>query len=129
MYENLTDDNFTLFAAHAYEKPNAITSEFEQDLSRVLYVKRLLTKYHVTKVLKDRLIMNHLVILYNVFGDAATRLVFFKLDDSDREVIKPFLIYLNRLPEMVYGINGKDIKTSIIRLDMKVVECLRSLDK
>lgn len=129
MYENLTDENYLLFAASAYEKPNAITSEFEQDLSRVLYVKRLLTKYYATKVLKDRLIMNHLVILYNVFGDAATRLLFFKLDDKDREVIKPFLIYLSRLPEEVRGINGQDVKTSIIRLDMRVVECLRSLDK
>lgn len=129
MYENLTDDNFLLFAATAYEKPGAITSEFEADLSRILYVKRLLTKYYATKVLKDRLILNHLVILYNVFGDAATRLLFFKLDDQDREVIKPFLIYINRLPEIVRGINGEDVRTSIIRLDMKVVQCLRDLDK
>lgn len=130
MYENLTDDNFTLFAAHAYDKPGAITSEFEADLSRVLYVKRLLTKYYATGILKDRLIMNHLVILYNVFGvEAATRLLFFKLDDKDREVVKPFLIYMSVLPEVVFGINGKNVRTNIIRLDMKVVECLRALDK
>jgi hypothetical protein len=127
MYENLTEDNFLLYAASAYEKPGAITSEFEADLSRLLYVKRLLTKYYATGVLKDRLIMNHLVILYNVFGDAATRLLFFKLDDRDREVIKPFLIYINRLSDMVRGINGTDIDTRIIRLDMKVVEALRTL--
>jgi len=128
MYENLTEDNYLLYAASAYEKPGAITSEFEADLSRLLYVKRLLTKYYATKVLKDRLIMNHLVILYNVFGiEAATRLLFFKLDDRDREVIKPFLIYMSVLPEVVFGINGTDVKTSVIRLDMKVVEALRAL--
>lgn len=119
-----------LYAAHAYDKPNAVVSEFEADLSRVLYVKRLLTKYYTTKVLKDRLIMNHLVILYNVFGiEAASRLLFYKLDDRDREVVKPFLIYINALPEYVLGINGKNIKTSLIKLDSKVVECLRQLDK
>ena len=128
MYENLTDDNIMLYAARAYDKPNAIVSEFEADLSRVLYVKRLLTKYYATKVLKDRLIMNHLVVLYNVFGvEAATRLLFFKLDDRDREVVKPFLIYMNMLPEVVYGVKGKDIKTSLIRLDEKVIKCLRAL--
>ena len=129
MYENLTEDNFLLFAASAYEKPGAVTSEFEADLSRILYIKRLLTKYYATKMLKDRLMMNHLVILYNVFGDAATRLLFFKLDDRDREVIKPFLIYINRLPEVVRGINGVDITTRSIRLDLEIIKCLRNLDK
>ena len=129
MYENLTEDNFLLFAASAYEKPGAVTNEFEADLSRILYIKRLLTKYYATKMLKDRLLMNHLVILYNVFGDAATRLLFFKLDDRDREVIKPFLIYINRLPEVVRGINGVDITTRSIRLDLEIIKCLRNLDK
>lgn len=125
---NLTEENYTLYAAQAYDKPNAITSEFDADISRVFYIKRLLTKYYATKILKDRLIMNHLVILYNVFGvEAATRLIFFKLDDKDYEVIKPFLIKMSVLPEMVRGINGKDIKTSIIRLDMRVVEVLRAM--
>lgn len=128
MYTNLTDDNFLLYAASVYDKPNAITSEFEADISRVLYVKRLLTKYYTSKVLKDRLMMNHLVILYNVFGvEAASRLLFYKLDDRDREVVKPFLIYMSVLPEVIKGVDNKDIRTSLIRLDNKVVECLRSL--
>lgn len=129
MFDNLTDENISLFAAKAYDKPNAVMSEFEEDLCRILYIKRLLTKYYSTKILKDRLIMNHLVILYNVFGiEAATRLLFYRLDVSDLEIIKPFLMFLNFLPETVYGINGKDIITTEIRLNQDAVKCLRNLE-
>jgi len=130
MFENLTDDNVMLYAAKAYEKPSAIMSEFEEDYSRILYLKRLLTKYHTTGVLKDRLIMNHIVLLYNVFGiEAATRLLFVKLEQKDYEVIKPFLIFLNFLPKVVKGINGRDINTDEIKLDQRAIECLRNLKK
>ena len=67
------------------------------------------------------------MILYNVFGDAATRLLFLKLDEKDYEVLKPFLILLNHMPEIVYGINGKNILSSDIHLDTGTVECLRFL--
>ena len=130
MFENLTDDNVMLYAAKAYEKPSAIMSEFEEDYSRILYLKRLLTKYHTTGVLKDRLIINHIVLLYNVFGiEAATRLLFVKLEQKDYEVIKPFLIFLNFLPKVVKGINGRDINTDEIKLDQRAIECLRNLKK
>jgi len=128
MFDNLNDDNFLLYAAKAYDKPNAVMSEFEEDLSRLLYIKRLLKKYYNSGVLKERLIINHIVVLYNVFGvDAATRMLFFKLDESDYKVLKPFLIFLSFLPEVVYGINGKDIITSTINLDEGTVKCLRQL--
>lgn len=128
MFENINDDNFVIFAAKAYEKPNVVMSEFEEDLNRILYLKRLLTKYYASKVLKDRLIMNHIIVLYNVFGiEAATRMLFFKLDDKDLQVIKPFLIFLNFLPEKVYGVAGKDITTSDIQLDEEAIRCLRNL--
>lgn len=128
VFEDLNDDNYLLFAARSYDKPNAVMSEFEEDLNRILYLKRLLTKYYATKILKDRLIMNHLVILYNVFGiDSATRMLFYKLEEKDLEVIKPFLVFLNFLPENVYGINGKDIRTSEIKLDQEAISCLRNL--
>jgi len=130
MFENLTDDNVMLYAAKVYEKPSAIMSEFEEDYNRILYLKRLLTKYHTTGVLKDRLIMNHIVLLYNVFGiEAATRLLFVKLEQKDYEVIKPFLIFLNFLPKVVKGINGRDINTDEIQLDQRAIECLRNLKK
>lgn len=130
MFDNLTESNFSLYAAKAYDKPNAVMSEFEEDLNRILYLKRLLTKYYSSKVLKDRLIMNHIIVLYNVFGVvAATRMLFYKLDDKDLEVVKPFLIFLNFLPEKVYGINGKDVCTADIKLDQEAVKCLRDLNK
>lgn len=128
MFENITEDNYILFCAKAYEKPNAVMSEFEEDLSRILYIKRLLTKYYSSGVLKDRLILNHIIVLYNVFGvESATRMLFFKLDERDLEVVKPFLIFLRFLPEVVFGVNGKNIVTSEIRLDEGALLCLRVL--
>ena len=74
--------------------------------------------------------MNHIVLLYNVFGiEAATRLLFVKLEQKDYEVIKPFLIFLNFLPKVVKGINGRDINTDEIQLDQRAIECLRNLKK
>lgn len=130
MFENLDDDNYLLYAAKVYDKPNAVISEFEEDLSRILYIKRLLTKYYSTKVLKDKLMMNHIVVLYNVFGiEAATRLLFFKLEEKDYETIVPFLIYLNFLPKTVKGIKGIDIFTDTIKLNPEVIQCLRNYQK
>jgi hypothetical protein len=127
MFENLTEDNYLLYAAKAYDKPNVVMSEFEEDLNRILYIKRLLTKYYSNGILKERLILNHLVVLYNVFGEATTRLLFFSLEEKDYVVIKPFLIFLNYLPSVVYGINGKNIITSVIQLDENAIKGLRNL--
>lgn len=128
IFDDLNDMNFLLFAAKAYNKPNAVMSEFDEDVQRFIYLKRLLTKYYTTGNLKDRLILNHIIILYNVFGiEAATRMLFFKLDQRDLEVVKPFLIFLRFLPEVVFGINGKNIRTSDIRLDEGSLLCIRNL--
>jgi hypothetical protein len=125
--ENLCDDNFQLYAAKAYNKPNAVMSEFEEDLQRIVYLKRLLTKFYISNVLKDRLILNHLIIIYNVFGiEAATKMLFLKLDERDLEVIKPFLIFLHFLPEVVYGVNGKNIRTSDIRLNEAAIIAVKT---
>jgi hypothetical protein len=128
MFDDLNDNNFMLYAAKVYDKPNAVMSEFEEDINRILYIKRLLTKYDTSGVLKERLILNHLVILYNVFGvEAATRILFFKLDEEDYKILKPFLMFLNFLPKIVYGIKGKNIITNDIKLDTGAIECLRNL--
>jgi hypothetical protein len=128
MYENLNDDNMLLYAAKEYNKPNAVMSEFEEDMNRILYIKRLLTKYYATGVLKERLILNHIIIIYNVFGiEAASRLLFCKLEEKDYEILKPFLVFLNFLPETIKGIKGKDIATTDIKLDEGAIKCLRQL--
>jgi hypothetical protein len=128
MFDDLNDNNFMLYTAKVYDKPNAVMSEFEEDINRILYIKRLLTKYDTSGVLKERLILNHLVILYNVFGvEAATRILFFKLDEKDYRILKPFLMFLNFLPKIVYGIKGENIITNDIQLDTGAIECLRNL--
>lgn len=124
----LNDDNFLLYAMKVYESPHYIMAEFESDIKRIKYLKRLFRRYKVTKVLKDRLILNHLILLYNVFGtDGATRMLFFKIDEQDYDVLKTFLIYLNYMPDKICGINGKDINTTDIFVDMKVAEILRHI--
>ena len=128
MFDDLNDDNFTMYAVKAYNSPHCIMSEFEGDLKRTKYLKRLFRRYKVTKTLKERLILNHLILLYNVFGaEPATRILFFRIDEQDYDILKTFLIYLNYMPDRVKGINGKDIISSDILLDMNAAEILRQI--
>jgi hypothetical protein len=128
MFDDLNDDNFLMYAVKAYNSPHCIMSEFEGDLKRTKYLKRLFRRYKVTKTLKERLILNHLILLYNVFGvEPATRILFFRIDEQDHDVLKTFLIYLNYMPDRVKGINGKDIISSDILIDMNVADILRQI--
>lgn len=128
MVENLSDENFLLYAMKAYDKPNAIVSEFEEDLKRIKYVKRLIKRYRVTGELKERLILNHIIILSNVFGvDATVRMLFFKLDDSDYIVLKTFLLFLNFMPRHINGIRDKYINSADLGVDLFVGKRLKEL--
>jgi hypothetical protein len=128
MFDDLNDDNFLLYAIKSYTSPHCIMSEFEGDLKRTKYLKKLFRRYKSTKELKERLILNHLILLYNVFGvDNATRILFFRIDERDYDILKTFLLYLNYMPEKVYGIKGKTIKSSDILVDLKIAEILRNL--
>ena len=128
MFENLNDDNFLIYAMKNYNSPNCIISEFHDDLKRVKYIKRLIRKYKITNDLKERLILNHIIVLSNVFGaEATTRILFYKVDEKDYDVLKTFLIFLNLLPKIVSGINGKNINTNVISLDWNVVSRLRTI--
>ena len=99
-FDDLNDNNYLLFAIKNYENPQAITKEdFEDDLKRIKYVKRLLKRYKNTGELRTHLSLNHLIVLFNVFGDAAVPLLFFKLDEELWSSTKSFLIFLNRMPE------------------------------
>ena len=99
-FDDLNDNNYLLFAIKNYENPQAITKEdFEDDLKRIKYVKRLLKRYKNTGELRTHLILNHLIVLFNVFGDAAVPLLFFKLDEELWSSTKSFLLFLNRIPE------------------------------
>ncbi len=128
MFDDLTEDNFMMYAIKAYNSPHYIMSEFESDLKRIKYLKRLFRRYKVTKLLKERLILNHLILLYNVFGaEAATRILFLKIEEKDYDVLKTFLIYLNYMPDKIKGVNGKDIISSDILVDMDIANILRQI--
>lgn len=99
-FDELNQDNYLLFAIKFYNNPQALTKEdFEDDLKRIKYIKRLLKKYKNTGILKTHLILNHLTVLFNVFNDAAVPLLFYNLDRELWPFIKSFLLFLNRLPE------------------------------
>ncbi len=99
-FNELNDDNYLLFAIKYYENPHAVTREdFEDDLKKIKYVKRLLRRYINTNTLKTHLILNHLTVLFNVFGDAAVPLLFFNLERDLWASIKAFLVFLGKLPE------------------------------
>jgi len=99
-FDELNENNYMLFAIKFYDNPQAVTKDdFEDDLKRIKYVKRLLKRYKNTGVLKTHLILNHLTVLFNVFDDATVPLLFFNLERELWPYIKSFLIFLNRLPE------------------------------
>jgi hypothetical protein len=99
-FNELNEDNYMLFAIKFYNNPQAVTKEdFESDLKRIRYIKRLLKRYKKDGDLKIHLILNHLIILFNVFNDAAIPLLFYNLDEDLWPSIKSFLVFLNRVPE------------------------------
>ena len=99
-YDELNENNYMLFAIKFYNNPHALTKDdFEDDLKRIKYVKRLLKRYKNTGVLKTHLILNHLIVLFNVFDDAAVPLLFYNLEEDLWPSIKSFLFFMKRIPE------------------------------
>jgi hypothetical protein len=128
MIDDLNDDNFLIYAMKCYNAPHCIMSEFESDIKRTKYLKRLFRRYKITKSLKERLILNHIILLNNVFGPEATaRILFYKIDERDYDILKTFLSYLNIVPEMVYGVKSKNISVAEIPIDVNVAEILRQI--
>lgn len=129
MIDKLDDSNFILFAAKYYDNPQCFdTLEFQDDLKRFKYLKRLFTRYQETGELKERLIINHLIVLYNVFGPEATRMLFFKLEGF-HHYLKPFIVLLGYMPEVVrnIGVENKTYRSSDISMDEDIVELLRKI--
>ena len=128
MFDDLNENNFVMYAVKCYTSPSCLMSEFEGDLKRTKYLKRLFRRYKATKVIKERLILNHIILLNNVFGlEATARILFFRIDEKDYDALKTFLLYLNLLPSEVKGIRGKTIVTDVIPVDMKIAEILRKI--
>ena len=125
----LTDANFMMYALECYENPHCLDiDEFHDDLKRTKYIKRLLNRYNTSGELKERLVLNHMMVLYNMFGvEAATRILFFKIDEKFWPQLKSFLIYLNFMPDTVYGIRDKHIVSDNIQIDSEILKCLRNI--
>lgn len=125
MTEKLNESNFLLYAMHHYDNPQCHSlEEFEEDLKKILYLKKLLSRYKNNGELRERLILNHIIVLYNIFGDSATRMLFYKVEKSCWDVLVTFLVYLDRMPETIpeYGIVLSEIK-----LDETVIATLRKI--
>ena len=100
IFNELTDDNFLLFAIKNYENPQAVTKEdFDKDLNHFKYIKRLLKRYKNTGQLKTHLLLNHFIILYNIFGEATTPMLFHKIEDDLWPSMKTFIMFLGKLPD------------------------------
>ena len=101
LFTELNSENFLLFAIKNYENPQAVTREdFDRDLNHFKYIKRLLKRYKSTGELKTHLLLNHFIVLYNIFGEATTPMLFYKIDEPDlRSCLKTFVVFLEKLPE------------------------------
>jgi len=120
VFDKLNRKNFKLYASQNYNNPECIdVNEFKDDVSRFKYVKRLLSRYEAHSDLQERLILNHLIVIYNCFGiKASNRMLWYKIDENHWHYIKPFLVFLHYLPE--------DEKVDV-PMDPYIVEVLRKL--
>ena len=115
-----------------YDNPQCVeVEEFNDDLRRIKYIKRLFNQYDIDGVLKERLILNHIIVFFNVFQTrAATRILFFKIEEKFWPMLKTFLFYLRFMPEdKVESINGKDILVTDIQMDQGIINKLREFDR
>ena len=126
---DLNDGNFLIYAAKCYDRPHILQSEFEDDIKRIKYVKRLLRKYRQTGEFKERLVLNHVIILSNVFGvEATTNMLFFKVDQEDYPLLKTILIYLNYMPSrLTVSFDKYYIRQEEIPVDLKIANMLRNI--
>lgn len=125
--DDLSSRNWRTYAARRYSNPQMIgDEEFEQDLKRLKYVKKAITRYRTTGELCERLVLNHIIVMSNVFGNEATcRLIFLRMPEY-LDVLKPFLVMLRILPPVIV-VDGITHVTDDIRMDQRVVETLRRI--
>ena len=132
VFDDLNEKNFLLYAMKEYNNPQCKeVEEFNDDLKKIKYIKRLLNQYVSEGVLKERLLLNHIIIFYNVFPPAAaTRILFFKIEEKFWPILKPFLFYLKLMPEdRIESVMGKEIRTNEILMDQGVIDSLRKFDR
>ena len=127
-FDDLNNDNIMMYAMKAYDKPDCIMSEFKDDMKRFNYLKRLFRRYRKVDELREQLVLNHLVVLYNVFGPEVTsRMLFFKMSKDDYPALKTYLLFLSIMPDRIRGIKGQDIISSDIPVDKRIADILREI--
>ena len=125
MNQVLTEDNFLTYAMHHYDNSQCYSlEEFNDDLKRFLYLKKLFSRYKNECDLKENLILNHLIVIYNIFGDEATNMLFFKIEKEYWTTLITFLVFLNRMPE---ELPQYKIKLSHVELDEYIIQILRKI--
>ena len=124
-FNELTNENYLMYALLHYDNPHCIDiKEYFEDVRKLKYIKRLFIRYKEDGVMKERLILNHLISFYNVFSnEAATRLLFFRVGEEYHSLLKTFLVFLNKMPEQV----NENLYSSNIQLDEKIIKILRNL--
>ncbi len=129
IFDDLTEESFLMFAMREYNNMQCTDiEEFYDDLKKIKYIKRLFNIYKNDGQLKERLILNHLITWYNVFPvQAGTRILFYKIEEQFWPMLKTFLIFLDRMPDKIGLIRGKEIKSTDIILDDGIVTRLRAI--
>ena len=130
-FDDLNEGNFLIYAMKEYINPQCLdVQEFYDDLKKIKYLKRLFNQYKNDNTLKERLIFNHLIVFYNVFStEAATRILFYKIEKEYWSILKTFLVYLNYMPEKIKSIRGEAIYNTSIKLDEGIIGVLRAIDR
>ena len=125
MIKKLTENNFLHYALNNYDNPSCATlEEFEDDLKKFLYLNKLLQRYKKNEDLRERLILNHIIVIYNLWGNAATEMLFHKVEEEHWSSLIVFLTYLGRLPEFI---PGTSVRATSLTHDEKIVEILREI--
>ncbi len=129
MSDDLTENTIDMYMMRSYTNPQCIgIEEYNDDVSLIKYIKRLLNRYKKTGELKHQLLLNHIIVIYNVFGtDAGTRILLYTIEEYHWASLKTIMVYLQTMPEVVRGIGGQDILTSDIAIDEEIARRLREL--
>jgi len=128
-FDDLNEGNFLMFSMKEYNNIQCVDiEEYYDDLKKIKYIKRLFNIYLNDGQLKERLILNHLIVFYNVFPiQAGTRILFYKIEEQFWPMLKTFLIFLERMPDKIESIRGKTILSTDIKLDDGIVTRLRTI--
>jgi hypothetical protein len=128
-FDDLNEGNFLMYSMKEYNNIQCVDiEEYYNDLKKIKYIKRLFNIYLNDGQLKERLILNHLIVFYNVFPiQAGTRILFYKIEEQFWPMLKTFLIFLDRMPDKIESIRGKTILSTDIKLDDGIVTRLRTI--